>query len=402
MTEPSTITITCAHCDQTFERIVQPGTRPIYCPACRAAGAQLGTCSIEGCAKTARHKTPQLLCASHKWRLDVHGTVELVARVFECVDCGQTVSPSSVKSNRQKRCGVCAQKIRNKTRFVGASKKDRNVPRVCATCEAEYPRDCERRPGYTKWCPACLDAQAAEKRAKRNQCRNCGNEFGDEKTWHRVMYCSPPCRAEGKERLRQAMKERCTPCDVEDCEKPKRSPGAAFCEQHYIRKWRHGDENITYVRRTNKKCWHCESPVPRRVKFCSTMCRRRHAMRVPEKDLSCVSCTATLPEDAWYTQIYCSNACERTGQRATTYGVTPREMHAFASALSCQSCGRGGVDLVVDHCHDTGRLRGMLCSQCNVGIGMFADDIEKMRKAIAYLKRYAERTKHGEQLMLVG
>lgn len=40
----------------------------------------------------------------------------------------------------------------------------------------------------------------------------------------------------------------------------------------------------------------------------------------------------------------------------------------------------------VDHCHDTGKVRGLLCFNCNVGIGSLQDDIEMLRKAIKYLE----------------
>lgn len=41
--------------------------------------------------------------------------------------------------------------------------------------------------------------------------------------------------------------------------------------------------------------------------------------------------------------------------------------------------------LPVDHCHKTGKVRGILCSQCNIGIGSFKDDIERLKSAIRYL-----------------
>ena len=41
--------------------------------------------------------------------------------------------------------------------------------------------------------------------------------------------------------------------------------------------------------------------------------------------------------------------------------------------------------LVVDHCHITGKVRGLLCYTCNVGLGMFRDNTEYLKTAIEYL-----------------
>lgn len=53
----------------------------------------------------------------------------------------------------------------------------------------------------------------------------------------------------------------------------------------------------------------------------------------------------------------------------------------------CQLCRREADKLVVDHNHDTGRVRGILCSSCNVGMGLFGDDPAAMRAAADYLER---------------
>jgi len=43
------------------------------------------------------------------------------------------------------------------------------------------------------------------------------------------------------------------------------------------------------------------------------------------------------------------------------------------------------VALSVDHCHTTGKIRGLLCSGCNTGIGKLKDSPEILSKAIEYL-----------------
>ena len=48
--------------------------------------------------------------------------------------------------------------------------------------------------------------------------------------------------------------------------------------------------------------------------------------------------------------------------------------------------------LAVDHCHDTGKVRGLLCTGCNQGIGNFDHNIELLRLAITYLWRFTHET----------
>lgn len=56
--------------------------------------------------------------------------------------------------------------------------------------------------------------------------------------------------------------------------------------------------------------------------------------------------------------------------------------------LLCSSSGSGKNNrLVVDHDHDTGEVRGLLCWSCNVGIGLFKEDTELLNKVIKYISR---------------
>jgi hypothetical protein len=58
----------------------------------------------------------------------------------------------------------------------------------------------------------------------------------------------------------------------------------------------------------------------------------------------------------------------------------------------CALCGGGpacrGKGFAVDHCHVTGKIRGLLCRGCNVGIGNLNDDPELLEKAAAYIRRH--------------
>lgn len=58
----------------------------------------------------------------------------------------------------------------------------------------------------------------------------------------------------------------------------------------------------------------------------------------------------------------------------------------------CAICGaalrRGTGGAAVDHCHDTGRVRGLLCVRCNTGLGCFEDSPALMQTAISYIQNY--------------
>jgi len=44
------------------------------------------------------------------------------------------------------------------------------------------------------------------------------------------------------------------------------------------------------------------------------------------------------------------------------------------------------ISMPVDHCHKTGNARGLICTKCNRGLGLFCDDVSILESAIKYLK----------------
>ena len=59
----------------------------------------------------------------------------------------------------------------------------------------------------------------------------------------------------------------------------------------------------------------------------------------------------------------------------------------------CAICKKHSMNLkralAVDHCHQTRKLRGLLCGSCNRGIGLLGDSVERMEAALSYLKKAA-------------
>ena len=74
------------------------------------------------------------------------------------------------------------------------------------------------------------------------------------------------------------------------------------------------------------------------------------------------------------------------------YGIGYAEYLKMLEAQNgcCAICGTNDTGnrkaFHVDHCHDTGKVRGLLCGNCNSGIGNLRDDIGLLQRAIAYLE----------------
>jgi hypothetical protein len=85
-------------------------------------------------------------------------------------------------------------------------------------------------------------------------------------------------------------------------------------------------------------------------------------------------------------------AAEREKSFRVRYGITTAEYEQMLAAQGgvCAICKRkpSGRRLGVDHCHLTKRIRRLLCSNCNVGLGFFCDDPDRMERAAEYLEAW--------------
>ncbi len=130
------------------------------------------------------------------------------------------------------------------------------------------------------------------------------------------------------------------------------------------------------------RCSQCGELVPRaRVsKLRSSMCK---------------SCSYKATR-AWKAEN--PKAWERSARRShlkMKYGITVEEFDRLfdSQGRKCAICGEEnlkdarGFRPHVDHCHQTGKVRGILCGRCNKGIGALQDDSRIIRRALDYLER---------------
>jgi len=68
--------------------------------------------------------------------------------------------------------------------------------------------------------------------------------------------------------------------------------------------------------------------------------------------------------------------------------MTLDEFHAMFESQGerCKICGVVTLKLHIDHSHKTGKIRGLLCKSCNMGLGDFKDDATTLRAAAAYVE----------------
>ena len=90
---------------------------------------------------------------------------------------------------------------------------------------------------------------------------------------------------------------------------------------------------------------------------------------------------------------------QRFNQLFLKYGITKTEYLSLIEAQNnkCAICkqpeenrGRGGKikNLAVDHCHETGKVRGLLCLNCNTALGSIKENKETLIQMIEYLEKH--------------
>ncbi len=220
-------------------------------------------------------------------------------------------------------------------------------------------------------------------------------------------------------------------CTVPNCGDHQKNLTSGLCQKHDFRARRHGT-----IEQPRPADWGSREQHPLYQTW-STARRNTQAQMVPEwRDnfwafVTCVGdkptahtmrrVNTTLPfgPDNWhwkkpygkaadapkYAREWRKNNPEKAkhANLKKQYGIGLPEYKAMAEAQEgeCAICGGfettkdkdGGPRMMpVDHDHKTGKVRALLCTQCNRGLGMFTDNIAKLKAAAAYLEKHLAPT----------
>lgn len=88
-------------------------------------------------------------------------------------------------------------------------------------------------------------------------------------------------------------------------------------------------------------------------------------------------------------------ARRKAGHIRRCYGIHPEVYHEMVARQMglCAICGevpKTKQGLCVDHDHSTGHVRGLLCNNCNAGMGYLKDNEKVLESALSYLKKAKE------------
>lgn len=121
---------------------------------------------------------------------------------------------------------------------------------------------------------------------------------------------------------------------------------------------------------------------------------------IVDECMQCQLCENWIPIGEYYVQpgsgrrdTRC-NRCRKAAMCARNLCMTVEKYLAMMNRMECEICGLQSRNLHVDHDHATGKLRGVLCSLCNIGLGHFKDNYDSLVQAAHYVSKYEDLHRH--------
>lgn len=161
-----------------------------------------------------------------------------------------------------------------------------------------------------------------------------------------------------------------------DIERTLKNTGAVFCSVLCSKQYSKNkklNEGFT----ENKTCTKCNVEKPRKEKYFA-----HHPKTLDKLDSWCRKCRATYRSEF------------RRGNYRSM--ISDEDLMELLKIEECVICG-SKEKLVVDHCHKTNVVRGVLCNHCNRGLGHFRDDPMVLEFAKMYLMAYSDDEEEKEE-----
>lgn len=218
------------------------------------------------------------------------------------------------------------------------------------------------------------------------------------------IYCSQRCKTKARPSKPSRSQIECRFCST--LFTPRR--GMTFCGSEACRReYRNEAGRRAYAKkresrplRVCKECGESFQVTSQNVYYCSKSCGREWLLRQRREHeyqpapLVCVHCGSPVAYKSGRRR-YCSDECQLASalkaSRWRVKGLVPGQV-----PLVCGLCGVSGQELDIDHDHAccSGRracgkcFRSFLCRSCNVGLGLFGDDPERLLAAAEYIERH--------------
>lgn len=181
--------------------------------------------------------------------------------------------------------------------------------------------------------------------ARNKICLNCNKEFTPSKNDKRIKFCSDKCRCEYRNK------------------------------NNYMKTY-YNENTDKWKQRQSQQSYKDSKNEARRIKYHTDENFRRMVIE-RSKQYRIDHPTAKRSQDLF----------DKYGITLEDYDEMLKAQDGKCAICGCKSedNGRYGV-LYVDHNHNNGKIRGLLCESCNLGLGIFKDDIGILNNAIKYLK----------------
>jgi hypothetical protein len=232
----------------------------------------------------------------------------------------------------------------------------------CAHCGSAMLTNFERKYACSDKCRDELvkEKRKAERKAKAVKpppvpCLQCGIVF-QPKT-EKGHYCSDKCMQRARYEKNPYNKETFGTGTT-------RNRGSKQSYEHKLKRAESVRSTLAKTTRTCVKCGEVFVPTLAAQKYCSGRCW--------------VSVDKVKKQRA---------AASKIKIHADHYKVLHELQNGKCAICGTESGSNGRGDrLAVDHCHDSGNIRGLLCHRCNTALGLFKDKIENLELAVSYLK----------------